>query len=109
MKRFRQKKDGGKMGIIRATTRPYHYTKLEQTPPVIPEMEPLEAGMISLSFWVAGTGYSLGNHQKRKLESVLSPVLGEKATYVRDYVTSDNRGFYDVHAGIGGIQHLKDC
>ena len=26
--------------------------------------------------------------------SILSPALGEKATYVRDYVTADNRGFY---------------
>mgnify|MGYP007101907495 CR=1 FL=1 len=82
------------MGIIRATTRPYHYTKLEQTPPVIPEMEPLEAGMISLTFWVGGSGFCLGNHQQKKIESILSPALGEKATYVRDYVTSDNRGFY---------------
>ena len=82
------------MGIIRATARPYHYTKLEQTPPVIPEMQPLEAGMISLTFRVAGTGYCLGNHQQKKIESILSPALGEKGTYVRDYVTADNRGFY---------------
>ena len=82
------------MGIIRATTRPYYYTQLEQTPPTISKLEPLETGMISLAFRVAGTGYYLGNHQQRKLESVISPALGEKATYVRDYVTSDNRGFY---------------
>lgn len=82
------------MGIIRATARPYRYTKLEQTPPIIPEMQPLETGMISLTFRVTGTGYCLGNHQQKKIESILSPALGEKATYVRDYVTADNRGFY---------------
>ena len=82
------------MCIIRATARPYHYTKLEQTPPIIPELQPLEVGMISLTFRVAGTGYCLGNHQQKKIESILSPALGEKGTYVRDYVTADNRGFY---------------
>ena len=82
------------MSIIRATARPYHYTKLEQTPPIIPELQPLEVGMISLTFRVAGTGYCLGNHQQKKIESILSPALGENGTYVRDYVTADNRGFY---------------
>ena len=91
--RFRRRRTVTFMGIIRATTRPYYYTQLEQTPPTISKLEPLETGMISLAFRVAGTGYYLGNHQQRKLESVISPALGEKATYVRDYVTSDNRGF----------------
>ena len=82
------------MGIIRRTARPYYYTQLEQTQPIVSELEPLETGMISLAFCVAGTGYYLRNHQQRKLEGVISPALGEKAIYVRDYVTSDNRGFY---------------
>lgn len=82
------------MGIIRATAKPYYYTRLEQAPPMIPEVEPLATGLISLSFGVAGTGYYLRSHQQKKIESILSPALGEKGTYVRDYVSSDNRGFY---------------
>lgn len=83
------------MGVIRVTTRPYYYAKLEEeTIEQEPEIMEYPVGKISLSFRVGGTGKYLSNMQQQKLKPIVSSVLHAKGEYVRDYCGSDDRGFY---------------
>ena len=82
------------MGVIRVTTRPHYYAKLEEEKKKqIPE-EPKESfGTVTLHFRVADAGFFVNTQQKR-LKPIVSSVLQDKGQYVRDYNSSDDRGYY---------------
>lgn len=82
------------MGVIRVTTRPHYYAKLEEEKKKqIPE-EPKESfGTVTLHFRVADAGFFVNTQQKR-LKPIVSAVLKDKGQYVRDYNSADDRGYY---------------
>ena len=82
------------MGVIRVTTRPHYYAKLEEEKKKqIPE-EPKESfGTVTLHFRVADA-WLFSNTQQKRLKPIVSAVLQDKGQYVRDYNSSDDRGYY---------------
>ena len=83
------------MGVIRVTTRPYYYAQLEaEKAKQEPEPQVFMPGQVSLSFRVAGTRKCFVNMQQKKLRPIVASVLHSKGEYVRDYNSSDDRGYY---------------
>ena len=82
------------MGVIRVTTRPYYYAKLEEEKKKqVPVEEEESFGTVTLHFRVADTGLFVNTQQKR-LKPIVSSVLEDKGQYVREYNSSDDRGYY---------------
>ena len=82
------------MGVIRVTTRPHYYAKLEEEKKNQVTEEPEESfGTVTLHFRVADAGFFVNTQQKR-LKPIVSSVLQAKGEYVREYNSSDDRGYY---------------
>lgn len=82
------------MGVIRVTTRPHYYAKLEEEKKKqIPEKPKESFGTVTLHFRVADAGL-FSNTQQKRLKPIVSAVLQDKGQYVRDYNSADDRGYY---------------
>ncbi|MBR3245159.1 MAG: hypothetical protein IKF90_21115 [Parasporobacterium sp.] len=94
------------MGIVRVTARPSYYAGLKETEVQHSFSHGMKTGMLSVSMRVAPNAPLLASRMQRKLAVLVEKAIDRKAFYVRDYVSSYDRGHYEVDNVIIYGNHL---
>lgn len=83
------------MGVIRVTTRPGYYAAMEAEEAIRePEVQEELFGLVKVRMEIGGLRDWLMTRQQTRIHEVMAKAIGERGKYVREYLDSDDRGYY---------------